>query len=617
MQFWSPTTGITWGKPMSESKYFHSIALWVTACCLCATLLLMNASLFGLEASARTMGYENRLFDSSKVHSLDIVSEDWDELIENAAEEEYYVANLVIDGEAFSCVGIRAKGNTSLSTVTELGSERYSFKVEFDHYDASQSYYGLDKLSLNNLIQDSTMMKDYLTFTAMREFGVCSSLCSYVFLTVNGEDWGLYLALEGVEEAFLERNYGSDYGELYKPDTLSLGGGRDGNQSFGSGKSLGSSDVKLQYIDDRLSSYSNIWDNAKTDITKNDQQRLVASLKTLSEGENVESVLDTEQLLRYFAVHNYVCNQDSYTGSMVHNYYLYEKDGKLSMIPWDYNLAFGTFQAGDATSAVNTPIDAPVENASQDDRPLWSWIVSDASYSERYHQYVSEFLNTVNLDAIIENAHRLIAEYVAKDPTAFYDTEEFEIGVEALRRFCALRSESIALQLENQTTDVSVNYADASDLRLSDMGAMNMGKSHESFDTFFADFQPKNTQSTDNSLTQNGQTPPSFGENGENVSDMMPNFEGKNPADGTDGTLPERPAFSPDENGNMSAPDGENGPTFPGDFPSSNGNPNQGGMPNADYEQGESKADFSTLIWLAISVLILGGGLFAVKKYRA
>ncbi len=52
--------------------------------------------------------------------------------------------------------------------------------------------------------------------------------------------------------------------------------------------------------------------------------------------------------IRYFVVHNYVCNGDSYTGSIIHNYYLHESDGRLSMIPWDYNLAFGTFRSADA-----------------------------------------------------------------------------------------------------------------------------------------------------------------------------------------------------------------------------------------------------------------------------
>ena len=76
------------------------------------------------------------------------------------------------------------------------------------------------------------MMKDYLVYTMMNEFGVNSSLCSYVYITVNGEDWGLYVAVEGVEEAFLERNYGSNYGELYKPDSMSFGGGRGNGGDF-------------------------------------------------------------------------------------------------------------------------------------------------------------------------------------------------------------------------------------------------------------------------------------------------------------------------------------------------------------------------------------------------
>ena len=60
----------------------------------------------------------------------------------------------------------------------------------------------------------------------MADMGVASPLCSFVYITVNGEDWGLYLAVESVEESFLTRNYGTGYGELYKPDSMSMGGGR-------------------------------------------------------------------------------------------------------------------------------------------------------------------------------------------------------------------------------------------------------------------------------------------------------------------------------------------------------------------------------------------------------
>lgn len=516
---------------MSGSRYFDRIAVVATGLMLILTLLFMKGTDLGIEVMAHTMGYENRLFDNTQVHTVDIVMDNWDDFIEHATSEEYYAANVVIDGEAYKNVGIRAKGNTSLSTVSALGSERYSFKIEFDHYDDTVSYHGLDKLSLNNLIQDSTMMKDYLTYTMMNQSGVASSLCSYVYITVNGNDWGLYLAVEGVEEAFLERNYGSDYGELYKPDSMNFGGGvddmnnappgkdnhnndrdvippdssvstdehphdsngmgahppnnnapndheppafdKDNGQSFSPGGGMGSSDVKLQYIDDNPDSYTNIWDNAKTDISEADRARLINSLKKLSANEDIDSVVDIEQVLRYFVVHNYVCNGDSYTGSMIHNYYLYEKDGRLAMLPWDYNLAFGTFQGSNAGSTVNTPIDSPIDHGNGEDRPMWNWIVENEEYTQLYHQYFSEFLNTVDISGIIDQAYDLIKSYVAKDPTAFYTYEEFELGVETLRQFCSLRSQSISMQLDNGETVNTMNYADASGITLSDMGSMD------------------------------------------------------------------------------------------------------------------------------------------------
>ena len=176
--------------------------------------------------------YETGLFDTSIVHTLDITIDDWEGFLAECENEEYAMCDVTIDGETVQSVGIRAKGNTSLSMVKSYGNDRYSFKLEFDHYQDGINYQGLDKLSLNNIIQDNTYMKDYLTYQMMNAFGVDAPLCSYIYLTVNGEDWGLYLAVEGVEESFLERNYGADAGELYKPDNMSMGGGRGAGEDF-------------------------------------------------------------------------------------------------------------------------------------------------------------------------------------------------------------------------------------------------------------------------------------------------------------------------------------------------------------------------------------------------
>jgi spore coat protein CotH len=544
---------------MSTSKHIDKLCVAAVVLALLLTFLFANGEALGLQSASKTMGYESKLFDTQRVHTIDIVMDDWDGFLTSCEDEEYTVCSVVIDNEAYKNVGLRAKGNTSLSSVSQLGSQRYSFKIEFDHYDDSKSYYGLDKLSLNNLIQDNTMMKDYLSYQLMGAFGVDAPLCSFVYITVNGEDWGLYLAVEGVEDAFLQRNYGGEAGDLYKPDSMSMGGGGPGNgknfdmddfsDQFGDQNQdlseiaeqiqsalpedfdpmtwmaenggapdsdaisellndaglddlaeqisqmdfggmggqggggfdggMGSDDAKLQYIDDDPDSYSTIFSSAKTTVTDADQARLIAALKALGEGD-VDSCLDVDEVLRYFVVHNYVVNGDSYTGSMIHNYYLHEGDGLLSMIPWDYNLAFGGFQSSSATDTVNDPIDSPLSVTGDGSRPMVDWIFQSEEYTELYHQYFQEFLDTVDIQGIISQAAALIDPYVEKDPTKFCTYEEFQQGVETLKTFCQLRSQSVAGQLDGSvpSTDQgqqadSAALIDASAITISDMGSMN------------------------------------------------------------------------------------------------------------------------------------------------
>lgn len=194
---------------MSTHKYMDKICCLALLLALVVTGVFLNAPSLGIQAASTTQGYESRLFDTSRVHTIDIVMDDWEGVLEGCTDEEYELCSVVIDNESYNNVAIRAKGNTSLTQVASYGNDRYSFKIEFDHYDSTISYHGLDKLSLNNIIQDNTYMKDYLTYQMMGYFGVDAPLCSYVYITVNGEDWGLYLAVEGVEESFLERNYGA------------------------------------------------------------------------------------------------------------------------------------------------------------------------------------------------------------------------------------------------------------------------------------------------------------------------------------------------------------------------------------------------------------------------
>ncbi|MBQ6267534.1 MAG: CotH kinase family protein [Clostridia bacterium] len=747
---------------MSTSKHIDKICIAAVAIMLVVTILFMCGNALGLTVQSRAVKYESTLFDTSYVHQIDIVMNDWDAFIESCENEEYAVCTAVIDGNKQTNVAIRAKGNTSLSSVRSSGSQRYSFKMEFDHFEDGKTYDGLDKLCLNNLIQDNTMMKDFIAYYLMNDFGADSPLCSFAYITINGEDWGLYLAVEGIEDSFLSRSYGAEAGELYKPDSLSFGGGRGNGKDFnmddfdfsgsdednqdqtqtqetpqqdaqssaggdasgqqggfsfggqmpegmtppdgfggsfpgfsgdsegqegsdaagsgdaadsgrkmpgGMGFGMGSDDVKLKYIDDDTDSYSNIFDNAKTDVSNADKKRLIASLEKLSSYTDLESVVDTDEVLRYFVVHNFVCNGDSYTGMMIHNYYLHESDGQLSMIPWDYNLAFGTFQGGDASGTVNTSIDSPISMGNVDDRPMLGWIFSDESYTEQYHALFSEFIEkwftNGELEQLIADTADMLRPYVEKDPTKFCTTEDFEQGVTALSQFVSLRGEAVRRQLAGDDTAV-----DTGSLNLSDMGSMGGGMGKGGMGGFSGSFSPlsmlKLTDSDGNevavsdviadvsaivSLTLSDGTTLDLS-SGESMKDLMKAdaamIVGAMDQDGNTTDLSEykvsfssssgrsggrsgeaKPDAAPQGDGEPAAESGAQGQAAPPDAPQTQAGdestaqtdakrgerpsgPSSGGMPQMQ-SGGNSNATFWILCGASIAVLALGL-LIAIKK---
>ena len=150
---------------MASNKHIDKICLVAALLALVLALVFLNAT--DRTGGGKTMGYESRLFDSATVHTIDLQMDDWEDFIATCEDESYHPCTVVIDGEQYANVGIRAKGNTSLRNVSAMGSQRYSFKLEFDQYDSGVSYYGLDKLCLNNIIQDNTYMKDYLSYRMM------------------------------------------------------------------------------------------------------------------------------------------------------------------------------------------------------------------------------------------------------------------------------------------------------------------------------------------------------------------------------------------------------------------------------------------------------------------
>ena len=522
----------------------------------------------GLTAASYTPPYV-AIMDSMEVLDVQIIAKesDWAEMLANAQAEEYIPATVIINGVKIENVGIRPKGNSSLSMVArDDTTDRYSFKIEFDHYVAGQTWMGLDKLALNNMQSDASYMKEYISYDLMRTAGVATPAFAFSSISVNGEAWGFYLALETLEDSYAKRYYGNDHGKLYKPEAMGGGvirvavefdgeaegtaqriqggmpqfvapAGNEGRMTapaegqapqqggqrpqgqipqqngqmpadaaqqgqvpanggaiqprenfVGQLGGRGGMDggTSLVYTDDEIASYSGIFDTAAFKISDADRHRLIAALKKLNTGEDLESTVDVEATLKYFAAHAVIVNLDSYISGMSHNYYLYEKDGQLTMLPWDFNLSFGGFQSGNASSVVNFPIDTPVSGVSLTDRPMLGKLLEVPEYMELYHHYLFVLTNDYFTSGLFEQTvaqlDALIAPYVAADPSAFYDYEAYQAAVAELEKLGLLRAESILGQLDGTVPSTTEGQQaspealiDASSVNLSALGSMGGG----------------------------------------------------------------------------------------------------------------------------------------------
>lgn len=502
-------------------------------------LLTVFMTAFAYSPAAEKYSVSSEPLYAEQVFGADIITVDiaadedeWQNMLDNAMQEQYISAEVAINGKKFSNVGIRPKGNNSLQQVASSDSDRYSFKIKFDEFIDGQTCYGLDMLVLNDMLGDATYMKEYTAFDMMRYMGIETPYYGYAMITLNGEDWGLYFALEAYNDSYKQRVSGDKSGELYnvkasmsrdgfeenggspagdntdrfpepkiggengdkpdmsgtaEPDTDTFAKDKDFGRNGGGGMGAASGGGSLLYTDDDSGSYSAIFGNAVgSGSDEEDHQKVIAALKALNEGKDIEKYFDVDEILRYLAVHTAVVNLDSYSSDMAQNYYIYEYDGVLQILPWDYNYAWGAFQSHSASDVVNFPADTPVSGVEMSERPLIAKLFENEEYFERYHKYLKELLDGYLADGKfaekIDGIDELIGKYVENDPTAFYSYDEYLTALEAFKNLASLRAESLYGQLDgtvpsttegqNQEPDKLI---DASTVQLSELGGGMMG----------------------------------------------------------------------------------------------------------------------------------------------
>jgi hypothetical protein len=191
--------------------------------------------------------------------------------------------------------------------------------LNFDKYAKGQRFHGLEKIHLNNSVQDQTYVCEQLAREMFNAAGIPAPRATHATLALNNRDLGLYVLVEGWNTQFLKRHFRNSKGELW-----------DG----GFGKDI---DKPLQL-------------NSGED--RNDRQRLRDLVAVCKESdsaerwERLETVLDLDRFITFSALEIMLCHWDGY--SMGHNNYRVYHDpdsDRIVFLPHGLDQLFGVFRS--------------------------------------------------------------------------------------------------------------------------------------------------------------------------------------------------------------------------------------------------------------------------------
>lgn len=316
-----------------------------------------------------------------------------------------YVECEVTSGtDVWKHVGIRFKGNSSLSLAWSQGVYKLPLRLNFDKFEdiypeiKNQRFYGFESLSLSNGSLDASLLRDKLGTDLFAEVGIPAPATAFYRIFIDhGEGpkyFGLYTGIELPEdESFLDRRFGGHDGNLYKPD------GAAARWDVWDPETLGKEN------NEEAADYSDA--QALFDALHADRSDAAAWRDGLA------ARLDVDGFLHWLSLNAVVQDWDVY-GRMPHNYYMYADPAdaaRFQWIPWDHTFAFSGSGQGFGGQGVSLGMDEVGE-----EWPLIRFLLDDPVYRERYLQFVEQAAASEYTPAAMgprfEAAHALIAPYV-------------------------------------------------------------------------------------------------------------------------------------------------------------------------------------------------------------
>jgi spore coat protein H len=327
----------------------------------------------------------DRVFDDSQLATVQIFI-DPDSLARiyepgNEESDHEYPARFIFQNatlhDTVENIGFRLRGNTSRY------SQKKSFKVSFNTFEPGRKFYGLEKLNLNGEHNDPSIIRSKLCWYLFKTLQVPSSRAFHTMVFINGNYYGLYIAVEHVDENFVKEHFNAGGGNLYKclwpADLTYLGSNPNAYKSKNGNRRI----------------YDLITNTEADDYS--DLEILIYILHFTSQNDFpalMQQYFDVDLFLRVLAVDVAVGSWDDYW-FLKNNYYLYHNpaSGQFEFIPYDYDNTFGVWWDGILAGVDWGTRDIYNWGNPNEARPLVERIMEVPDFKNRFSYYLDQLLN--------------------------------------------------------------------------------------------------------------------------------------------------------------------------------------------------------------------------------
>lgn len=297
-----------------------------------------------------------------------------EELEKLKQKDREYVRCTVLENNKtkYENVGIHLKGAAGSFRPIE---DRPALTLSFDKFK-KQRFHDLDKLHLNNSVQDGTFLTELLCGELFLANQVPTARTTHALVTLNGRDLGFYVLKEGYNRSFLKRHFDDATGNLY-----------DGGF--------------LQEIDGELKRITGTGPNDRADL-----KALAAACREPDQEkrwQRVDALVDVDRFITFMAIEHMTCHWDGYCQQR-NNYRVYfdPKTRKACFIPHGMDQMFN-----DPNYPILHVPQALVANTIMNN-PAWR-----LKYREKLNQLIARFVPTTEFYNRIDEVGKRISPVLA------------------------------------------------------------------------------------------------------------------------------------------------------------------------------------------------------------